>query len=354
MLSGNDERKRLNRRTIKHKTQTVIMTVILLTFFVSCILFLLFDHLNSTTFIIIAVLGVIFYTIFISRIASNMLGYKFVQQVSTMTDVAKAIANSKDLSNRVNQSMRNDELKNLEEALNDMLQQLQNSFERQNRFVSDASHELRTPLAILKGYLDILEEWGYKDEKILTESIHSMEEETVHMRKLIENLLFLARSEQGRIPLNFQNLELKPILEKLHSDLGFICGGRNVSLNAVNGLKINGDPELITQMLRALSENSIKYTEENGKVTIQAIKNNNCVRIEIIDDGIGIPQNDLDKIFERFYRCEETRRKNVGGSGLGLALVKNITDLHSGKIFVESTEGKGTKISVVLPLAEEE
>lgn len=267
-----------------------------------------------------------------------------------MTDIAKSIANSKDLKKRVDVSDHPDELSNLEEALNDMLAKLENSFTRQKQFVSDASHELRTPISIIKGYLDILDEWGKEDNTLLDESIQSMKEETYHIKKLIENLLFLARADQEQLVVSYEEIELDNIIKKLIRDTKMIAGKRTVKCDANEAVIINGDKELILQMLRSLVENCIEYTEKNGEITINLYKEKNYALIHIIDDGIGICAKDIERIFDRFYRVEEARTKDSGGSGLGLSLVKKIVDIHNGRINVTSELGKGTKMSVYMPL----
>lgn len=349
MLLDREGRKE-KKKTIKHKIQSVFIVVILFsivaTEYIWCLCNLLASPFNFLTFIVLLLI----YINIISRFAASILSFKFVDQVNRMTDIAKAIANSKNLNKRVNQSSRDDELKKLEEALNGMLEQLEKSFEKQRRFVSDASHELRTPIAILQGYLDILEEWGFEDEAILKESVSSMKEETVHMKILIQNLLFLARSDQGNITINFNLIKLDTIIKKLVKDINLISGDRKVIGEIEHALRIEGDSELMVQMLRALVENSIQYTDEDGSITIRLYEENNYARIDVEDNGIGIPKEDIEKVFERFYRVQEARDKNSGGSGLGLSLVKKIVDIHNGKIEIESEQTKGTKIGILLPI----
>lgn len=355
MSLGNIKSKgKKHNKTIKHKTQTVFIGIIILTIIIIKLIDIIVSNVISPLNIIITIVVYFVYIFYVSSFAAGLLSFKFVDQVNRMTGVAKAIANSKNLEKRVKQSSREDELKNLEEALNSMLDKLENSFDKQRRFVSDASHELRTPVSILKGYLDILNEWGLKDEQILKESIESMKEETYHMKKLIENLLFLARADQGHIPLSIHRIELKSIIEKLITDIKLISINREISCEVNEVVQINGDSELILQLLRALAENSIKYTDDDGSIIINLNKKKNYARIDIIDDGIGIPKKDIEKVFERFYRVEEARDKNSGGSGLGLSLVKRIVDMHDGKIEIESQQGKGTKIGILLPISKKE
>ncbi len=345
-------KKRKRNKTIRHKIATMIMCVLIFTYGISELIRIIFSHLKSPFNFLIGGIIFISYVYLISDYTANLLSFKFVHQVNRMTDLAKAIANSDDLKKRVSISNHEDELSNLEESLNSMLDKLQDSFEKQRRFVSDASHELRTPISIIQGYLDILDEWGKKDTSLLDESVKSMKEETYHMKMLIENLLFLARSDQGQLHVNYDEIELNLIIEKLIKDTRLIAKDKTIDNEINEPLIINGDRELILQMLRAIVQNSIKYTGNDGRIIINSYKENSYAVIDIIDNGIGIEQKNLDKIFERFYRVEEARSKDNGGSGLGLALVQKIINIHNGRINVNSEIGKGTKMSIYLPFYE--
>lgn len=342
--------KRKHNKTIQHKITATIFYLIILTYIIVKLLNIIFNHLITPYNTIITICIFIIYSYLISSFIAKVLSYKFVDQVNNMANLAKAIARSKDLNRRVSISKQQDELSNLEEALNEMLNQIEIYYEKQQRFVSDASHELRTPIAIIKGYLDILDDWGKDDPMLLNESIKSMQEETYHMKKLIENLLFLAKSDQQQVSYEFELLQLDTLIDKVVKNSNLISKGKTIKSIISDPVQIIGDKELILQMLRALIENSIKYTSEAGLIIINCRKKNEFAKIEIIDDGIGISSKNLDEIFDRFYRVEEARDKNSGGSGLGLSLVKSIIDIHKGKITIDSELGKGTKINVFLPL----
>lgn len=342
--------QRSNKNSIKRKITIYILSIVILTYLILELLRANFLQLSRPFSTIASVIMFVSYAYIISRFIANLLSYKLTKQVNRMTNIAKAIANSNDLKKRMRISYHEDELSNLEQALNSMLSHLENSFERQKQFISDASHELRTPVSILKGYLDILDEWGKKDNKLLEESIQSMKEETYHMKKLIENLLFLARADQNQLLISYEHIELNHIIEKLIRDTKIIAENLRVNCEVNEVLVIEGDKELILQVLRALVENAIKYTEDNGEIIINSYKEKNFAVIDVIDNGIGISEKDTEMIFDKFYRVEEARNKDTGGSGLGLALVKKIVDMHNGKIDVRSKPHRGTKISIYIPL----
>ncbi len=345
-----DKRSKSKNITIRHKVTVYIFSIVILTYLIIELIRVIFFQLSSPFNILVSVSIFTGYAYVISRLTANWLSYKLAKQINRMTGIAIAIANSNDLKKRMRISNHQDELSNLEEALNSMLSQIEDSFERQKQFVSDASHELRTPISIIKGYLDILDEWGKKDSTLLDESIQSMKEETYHMKKLIENLLFLARGDQGQLLMSCADLQLNHIIKKMVQDTKMIAEGRIIKCDVNEGIVIQGDKELILQMLRALVENSVKFTEDNGEITVNSFQQKNTAIIEVMDNGIGISQKDVKRIFDRFYKVEEARNKDTGGSGLGLALVKKIVDMHNGKIDVSSELGKGTKIRIYIPI----
>ncbi|MDC7127014.1 MAG: ATP-binding protein [Spirochaetales bacterium] len=347
MLS--DKKGRDRHKSIKHKTRTVFIVVIILTVLFSMALFLLQKKLPAPLRVPVILAALALYTTLISGYAARALSYKFALQVNRMTDTARAISNSKNLEKRITPSPRDDELKTLEESLNAMLDQIEQFFEKQRRFVSDASHELRTPLSIINGYLDIISGWGLTDEKIAKESIQAMKEETLHMKNLTEHLLAIARSDKESGNPELTPVSLNAVVSKLES-MRFLCGGRRLTIKVEEDTVINGDSLTLIQTLRAIVENSIKYTDETGSIIITAYREENKARIDITDDGIGIPENEIDKIFERFYRGEDARSVNTSGSGLGLSLVKEIMDLHNGRIKIENRQVQGTTVSLFFPL----
>lgn len=341
-----------SKNTIKQKITTYILLAVISSYLILELtrIGIRYFQLRGPFSTIVSAILFVSYAYLTSRFIANLLSYKLAKQINRMTDIAKTIASSNDLKKRMKISNHKDELSDLEQALNSMLSQIENSFEKQRQFIADASHELRTPVAIIKGYLDILEEWGKKDAKLLEESIHSMREETYHMKKLIENLLFLARADNKQLFISYEDIKLNNIVEKVIQNTKIINKGFRIESEINEALVIQGDKGLIIQMFRALVENSIKYTESNGEITINLHKEGNYAVIDVIDNGIGIREKDIDRIFDRFYRVEEARNKDTGGSGLGLALVKKIVNIHNGEIKVKSKPLKGTKICIYVPL----
>ena len=275
---------------------------------------------------------------------------KILKPISTMTKTAQNIA-IENMTSRIPVNPVNDELHDLAKTFNNMLDRLQVGITQQQRFVSDASHELRTPATVIRGYSDLLMRWGSTDPEILQESIDAIHSEAENMQQLIEQLLFLARSDQNRQPLNMEPLELSEIVEDVFHKMKQVTHTHEVNLINNDEALIFADKVTIRQMLRIFLENAIKYTPKGGTVTIDSIRSADYVKLSVIDNGIGIAEENQKKIFERFYRVNASHSKReVSGTGLGLSIAKWIADQHSIKIELSSKLGEGTNMSVIIPI----
>ena len=255
------------------------------------------------------------------------------------------------MSQRIVEPKSDDELKTLTQIINQMLDRLENSFDNQSKFVSDASHELRTPLAIIKGYAEIIKKRRFTDEEIFEESIDSIINETENMKNLVQKLLFLAKGEISKINTNFQIIEMKEFIQQIYNDTEVSTKTHKIYLERDDVYEIKADVTLLQQAIRALLENAMKYSEKGTNVYIKsAIIDGKNGEVSIRDEGVGISEEDSRRIFDRFYRVDDSRTKATGGTGLGLAIVKRIVELHKGEIKINSELGKGTEISIVLPL----
>lgn len=274
---------------------------------------------------------------------------KMLLPIKHMTKTTKAISINA-LETRLNVSNSYDELKDLAETFNDMLDRLQSSYEIQNQFVSDASHELRTPIAVIKGYAGMLHRWGKDDKEVLEESITAIKGESENMQQLVEKLLFLARSDNNTQKMEVEQFYINELVEEIIKETKLIDLDHEISTNINEYVAIYADKKFLKQALRIFIDNSIKYTPKGGSIKLNSyVKKNNLV-LEIIDNGIGIPKDDLPYIFNRFYRCDKSRTKESGGSGLGLSIAKWIIGKHNGSIVVESKPKMGTTIIISLPL----
>ncbi len=241
------------------------------------------------------------------------------------------------------------ELEGLETAVNKLMSRMRDSYRQQARFVSDASHELRTPIAVIRGYADLLDRWGKTDEKILEESIEAIKGESENMQHLVEQLLFLARGDSGRTPLNVSEFDVTDMMREVWEESVMIVKDHVYRFEDGGAIPARGDVSLIKQAARILIENASKYTEEGGEIVLKSLLFDGHPAFSVQDSGIGISQSDIPHIFERFYRADDSRSKQTGGSGLGLAIARWIVERHGGRFEVISRKEIGTRITVILP-----
>lgn len=247
------------------------------------------------------------------------------------------------------------ELQDLASAINNMLMRIDEAYQAQVRFVSDASHELRTPIAVIQGYANLLDRWGKNDPETMQEAIDAIKGESAGMKDLIEQLLFLARGDNETLQLYPEDFSIVEVLEEVIKETTMINPTYTLRLQPESDVVLKGaDRQLIKQALRILVDNSVKYTPENGEISVSLAREAGNARICVQDNGIGIDPQSLPYIFDRFYRSDESRARKTGGSGLGLAIMKWIIDRHGGSIEVVSRKDIGTKTSVLLPAQAEE
>lgn len=225
-------------------------------------------------------------------------------------------------------------------------------------FVANVSHELRTPLTAIKGYIETLEEGAYENAEERDRFLNIVKRHTDRLINIVSDLLVLSEIERKNYPwgedpkADFEEIDLQKIVSSSLEALKSKVEAKNlhVSLDIKEDLPaFKGDGLLLEQMFINLVDNAIKYTPEGGSIGVQISQPDSHFRIEVADTGVGIPEEHLPRIFERFYRVDKTRSRKVGGTGLGLSIVKHIVIMHGGKIVVESEEGKGSRFIVELP-----
>lgn len=244
------------------------------------------------------------------------------------------------------------DLRSIEIALNNLLRNMKENEKRQVRFVSDASHELRTPIAVIQGYVNMLDRWGKEDEKVLTESIEALKNESQHMKELVEQLLFLARGDSGRNTLNKVKLDLNQMVSEVWEESQMIDEKHRYLFRGTDPAYMTGDIAMIKQSIRIFVQNAAKYSADGADITLGVLLEPGYVSYMIQDEGIGMESSDVVHIFERFYRSDEARNGETGGSGLGLSIAKWIVDAHSGTIQVVSRPEIGTRFIVRFPMYE--
>ena len=244
------------------------------------------------------------------------------------------------------------EARELAELLNGRLDAVAAAEKEQQQFIADVSHELRTPLTVLRGSLEVVLEEDRPSEEY-REAIGNALLEVRHLTRLSQNLLFLARGQSGRVTLSFANIDLAKFLTDVTRDLTPAAADRELTLQVFvpeQPVRAFIDSDRMQQVLYNLIENAIRYTEQGGAIDVRLSEAPGEARLEVRDNGIGIPERDLPLLFERFFRGERARRAYQGGSGLGLSIARWIVDAHKGRIEVKSRVGEGATFTVKLPL----
>ncbi|MGD0745972.1 MAG: ATP-binding protein, partial [Verrucomicrobiota bacterium] len=221
-------------------------------------------------------------------------------------------------------------------------------------FVANVSHELRTPLSLIKGYVETLLDGARDNPEVSERFLKIIERNAQRLDLLIQDLLTISALEAGRVKLNLQAVELRPLVEKVLGDLKPPADSKSITLvNQLPELTATADADRIEQVLANLVDNAIKYGRARGTVTIGGGKTEEGkVEVFVQDDGPGIPPESLDRVFERFYRVDKARSREQGGTGLGLSIVKHIVQNHGGKVWVNSEPGKGATFFFTLPQGE--
>ena len=231
--------------------------------------------------------------------------------------------------------------------------QLRQTEEIRRDFVANVSHELRTPLSIFRGYLETLLDDPHQPPGELLRILEVMERHSDRLYALVEDVLSLARLESPEAELDLSEISLAEFLQEILRDWEKRLEAKQLKSHLDVPLdlpKLEADESRLQEIIYNLLDNAVKYSQSAGVITLRAAVESDRVRISVSDEGIGIPEKDLPRIFERFYRADKARSRELGGTGLGLSIVKHIAQLHGGTAEAQSEPGKGTTISVVLPL----
>ncbi len=254
------------------------------------------------------------------------------------------------LNERVQISTK-DEVGQLALAFDSMADSLEQQERHRKQFTADIAHELRTPLTSMRSYIEAFQDGVLPANQ---ENLTALNEEIDRLVNLASDLKDLNVAEMGALSLNLQKVDLNSLLDKIIRNLSPLILEKGLNLNRLYAEQhhfIYGDERLLTRLFYNLIHNAYKYTEGNGTISVEmTYASTECVNIKISDTGIGIPESDLALIFERFYRTDKSRTRETGGTGIGLALVRQIVALHHGSIQVESQIGKGTMFTVQLPV----
>ena len=259
---------------------------------------------------------------------------------------------SQNLGERLPVAQTADELERLSIALNHMVDRLDQAFQYSRRFVADASHELRTPLTVLRGELE-----SFVQEPQLPaewrERLGSALEEVERLASIVEGLFAISRLDAGEAQAEWVRVDLAQLAAATADQMYLLAEDKRIELTctAPKGVWVNGDRARLKQVVVNLLDNAIKYTGEGGAVTVSVSTKDSKAVLEVTDNGVGIPPEALPRIFDRFFRVDKARSRELGGAGLGLSIVKSICAAHHGRVEANSTPGQGSHFRVELPLA---
>jgi two-component system OmpR family sensor kinase len=296
--------------------------------------------------IVIAILGLVVFWVL-------RLG---VRPIKRMTRTATAIADG-DLSQRVPVEGHGTEASELGDALNTMMTTIEGAFAeraaseaRLRRFVADASHELRTPVTTIRGYAELYRHGGLADQGELDQAMRRTEQESIRMTSLVDDLLLLARLDEGR-PLERHSVDLGVLGIDAAADARAVAPDRAVTAEVSEGITVDGDEDRLRQVVGNLIGNALVHTPDGTAVVVRVHNGNGRAVLEVHDDGPGMAPEVAERAFERFSRADASRSRHAGGAGLGLAIVQAIVVAHDGTVELHSTAADGTTVRVEFPRA---
>ena len=286
-------------------------------------------------------------------VLTGIVGYRFTRRtllpVTRITETVKKIRQDEDLSQRVGLGNGKDEIYQLSQTFDEMLEELEEAFKREQQFTSDVSHELRTPVTVILAQCESMLQDPEIEEKQKVQ-VEIIEKKARAMARMISQLLLLSRADQGRQQIQKERLNLSELTQMAAEEQEVLAEEKDIRILAdiQPDIYAQADESLYIRMLDNLISNAVSYGRKGGYVKVLLCEEGNMVRGAVEDDGIGIPGESLEKIWERFYRVD-TSRTGQEHSGLGLSMVKWIVQAHGGEITVESREGKGSRFVFQIP-----
>ncbi|WP_295728404.1 HAMP domain-containing histidine kinase [uncultured Limosilactobacillus sp.] len=289
-------------------------------------------------------------------IFSGLLGYGLSYiLLRPLNDIGKTLAvvtkdPTKDV--RAPETNRNDELGELSRLLNEMLDRTQRYIDQQSQFVGDVSHELRTPVAIIQGHMEMLERWGKDDPKVLEDSIRAALAETSRMNNLVQEMLDLSRAEQVEIKFRDATTKVEEVVEQVYNNFQMIHPDFQFTLDddLRQDVEVSIYRDHLEQILIILCDNAVKYSTDRKEIHLSLSRNYNSVEIAVQDFGEGIAPEDVERVFDRFYRVDKARSRKKGGNGLGLSIAERLVKGYRGTITLESQVGAGSIFRITLPI----
>ncbi len=312
------------------------------------IIFLLIEKLSLSIPLILLLL-------FVGIIILNLIGRRRIKEIDEIKNIISSITQSKYQSSdeivlTKHLSALENEIKEMFEKAKSDIEYLERLQRMRSQFLGNVSHELRTPIFSIQGYLETLLNGAIDDPKVNKHFLQKANQNTVNLSNLLNDLIDISMIESGEMRMSYRYFDINIFIQSIISEFITMAEEKNIKIifnPAKEGLQVFGDKDKIRQVFVNLLQNAIKYTDE-GSIEILLDEEKKLVNISVKDTGIGIPEEDLNRIFERFYRVDKARSRAVGGTGLGLAIVKHIIEAHNSKIFVQSKQGEGSTFSFKL------
>ncbi len=296
----------------------------------------------------------------VSLVLSSFLGFLlssyFLKPVKILRDTMEIIRQDPQADVHVPEITTNDELADLAMIFNDVIDRIRMYIKQQEQFVEDVSHELRTPVAVIEGHLSLLNRWGKDDPEILEESIQASLQEIERMKSLVQEMLDLSRAEQVDVYYGNEVSNAKEVTYQVFNNFKLLYPEFTFTLDddLENERQLKIYRNHLEQIMIIIMDNAVKYSTDRKEVHISISSTLNEFEIAIQDFGEGIPDEDIDKVFNRFYRVDKARARTKGGNGLGLSIAHKLIESYKGHISVESSIGQGTIFRIFIPMLEEE
>lgn len=305
-----------------------------------------YEVLNSLFSVLLLLVPVV---VLVSILGGYFLSNRSLRPVENINLTARSIT-ATNLNQRLQKGIVDDEISRLADTINEMFDRLQQSFEQMKQFSADASHELRTPLTIIRGEIELALSSKQSVEEY-RRTLASVLEETIRLSTITDDLLTLAQSERNDLQFNKETISITSIITELFEDITLLASEKSIQITKkqIDEIQIVGDSIRLRQLFLNILDNSIKYTQPNGNVSISLLQKDGFAEFIVEDSGIGIAIDDLTKIFDRFYRVDKGRSRSQGGTGLGLSIANWIAKIHNGKISVQSEIGKGSTFIISIP-----
>lgn len=284
-----------------------------------------------------------FASLIIGTLLALLFAKHFTKPISQITDTAKKIAKGDFTANVVLESK--DEIGDLGDTINDMSKQLGQIENFRREFIANTSHELKTPISLIRAYSELVKDLSDENNETTNEHLQVIIDESNRLNDMVEDILYLSKMESGYYELKFQSFPIVDIINNVIDKLSFFSSSKDIDLILEidsEDILIYGDKEKLHQVFYNIINNAIAHSYESDRVTIRVSNKSDIIKVDIIDNGKGIPAEDLPYIWDRFYKVDKSRKRDDSGTGLGMAIVKNILEAHNFKYGIESEVDKGT------------